>query len=302
MSSRSGPNSNRQSSRSSRDDFPPLPEPRLPNLRNIVRRQNDRLWDRDQERDRSGERERVGGGGGVSSGTSTAPRPPTRNWSSAARRVERIRNLESRISLDDLQAELFAGPGWLSTAGSFDRRRTNNATTTRSSSDFSILDRSLGEANSHLRILLDDTDLSTAGNTHGHNHSHNTSPLDPHMTPLYSPLARPHDFPDDTTRRSKRRKVDAERLASGGGLEAFRYGRYGQVEPGQLQMEIASCDGGMFSNESHYAAENILRNDFTVYCTKGNRCNIVLRHRGGAMFTLQELVIKAPGPMNYSHP
>lgn len=67
-------------------------------------------------------------------------------------------------------------------------------------------------------------------------------------------------------------------------------------------MEIVSCDGGMFSNELSYAAENILKNDTSVYCTKGNRCNIVLRHQGGTVFTLQELVIKAPASSNYSHP
>lgn len=67
-------------------------------------------------------------------------------------------------------------------------------------------------------------------------------------------------------------------------------------------MEIVSCDGGMFSNESSYAAENILRNDNSVYCTKGNRCNIVLRHQGSTAFTLQELIIKGPTSMNYSHP
>jgi hypothetical protein len=67
-------------------------------------------------------------------------------------------------------------------------------------------------------------------------------------------------------------------------------------------MEIVSCDGGMFSNQLSYSAENILKNDNSVYCTKGNRCNIVLRHQGSTAFTLSELVIKAPGSINYSHP
>ncbi|KOS19063.1 hypothetical protein ESCO_001347 [Escovopsis weberi] len=153
------------------------------------------------------------------------------------------------------------------------------------------LDRSLDEANTHLRALLDLT-------THAH--------LSPLMPPMSStppapppPPVRSHDFPDDH-RRSKRRKLDLDR--PGPGLPVFRYGRYGQVEAGQLRMEIVSCDGGIFLNEALYAAENILRNDCSVYCTKGNRCNVVLRHQGGTVFTLQELIIKAPARTSYSHP
>jgi hypothetical protein len=150
-------------------------------------------------------------------------------------------------------------------------------------SDFDDLDRSLDEANSHLRALLD---LTT------HNH---LAPL----APPYSAPLRSHDGSEDS-RRSKRRKLDSEKHMPS--YSGFRYGKYGQVEPGQLRMEIVSCDGGMFSNESLYAAENILKDDNSVYCTKGNRCNIVLRHQGTTVFTLTELVIKAPGPLNYSHP
>jgi len=103
----------------------------------------------------------------------------------------------------------------------------------------------------------------------------------------------------EDNRRVKRRKVDADRLVPN--FEGFRYGTYGQVEPGTLTMEIVSCDGGMFLNELSYAAENILKNDASVYCTKGNRCNIVLRHQGATVFNLTELIIKAPGS-NYSSP
>lgn len=67
-------------------------------------------------------------------------------------------------------------------------------------------------------------------------------------------------------------------------------------------MEIVSCDGGMFSNQSSYAAENILKDDNSVYCTKGNRCNIILQHQGATVFTLKELIIKAPCATNFSHP
>ncbi|TQV92611.1 hypothetical protein V2A60_009085 [Cordyceps javanica] len=151
------------------------------------------------------------------------------------------------------------------------------------------LDRTLDEANAHLRALLD----MSAANRVSHHH------LPPNHPPAYTPSTRTHDFTYDN-QRNKRRKVDEERYTHG--VPNFRYGHYGQVESGDLHMEMVSCDGGMFSNESSYAAENILRNDNTVYCTKGNRCNIVLRHRGSTPFTLSELVIKAPGSMNYSHP
>ncbi|KAK8041908.1 hypothetical protein PG993_006431 [Apiospora rasikravindrae] len=104
----------------------------------------------------------------------------------------------------------------------------------------------------------------------------------------------------DEGRRAKRRKLDSDRLATG--FKGFRYGKFGQVEPGTLTMEMVSCDGGIYSDEGQsYAAENILKNDPTVYCTKGPRCNIVLRHQGATAFTLKELVIRAPRS-NYTSP
>ncbi|KXJ94311.1 hypothetical protein Micbo1qcDRAFT_173135 [Microdochium bolleyi] len=110
---------------------------------------------------------------------------------------------------------------------------------------------------------------------------------------------QPGELPE-SSRRAKRRKLDSDRISSS--FAGFRYGRYGQVEPGQLKMEIVSCDGGIFPDEGRrYAVENILRNDPTVYCTEGSRCNIVLRHQGATVFTLQELVIKAPRS-NYTAP
>jgi hypothetical protein len=159
-----------------------------------------------------------------------------------------------------------------------------NSTLSDSLSELEYLDHSLEEANSHLRALLD---LTTHNNL-------TTTIMPPNMPPPH----RAQEHPDEN-RRAKRRKLDSDRLSTG--MRGFRYGKYGQVEPGPLTMEIVSCDGGMFSNESLYAAENILKNDTSVYCTKGNRCNIVLRHQGGAAFSLKELVIKAPGS-NYSAP
>lgn len=94
-----------------------------------------------------------------------------------------------------------------------------------------------------------------------------------------------------SSRRAKRRKLEVDNQTPE--FMGFRYGKYGQVEPGKLKMEIVSCDGGIFQ-EGNYPAENILKNDDTVYCTKSNRCNLVLRHQGGTVFSLKELVIKAP--------
>ncbi|RFU33239.1 hypothetical protein B7463_g3095, partial [Scytalidium lignicola] len=95
-------------------------------------------------------------------------------------------------------------------------------------------------------------------------------------------------------RGAKRRKLDSDRLDSE--FAGFSYGRYGQVEPGKLNMEIVSCDGGIHkeARDGNYAAENVLKNDPSVYCTESNRCNLVLRHQGGTVFSLKELIIKAP--------
>jgi hypothetical protein len=83
------------------------------------------------------------------------------------------------------------------------------------------------------------------------------------------------------------------------GFSGFSYGKYGQVEQGKLVMEIVSCDGGTFEGEppsrrKDFEPENVLIDDHSVYCTKSNRCNLVLRHQGSTTFCLTELVIKAP--------
>ncbi|KAK1691238.1 hypothetical protein BDP55DRAFT_690206 [Colletotrichum godetiae] len=116
--------------------------------------------------------------------------------------------------------------------------------------------------------------------------------------PNLSPLPPSEEYPEEN-RRVKRRKLDSERIAQS--FKGFRYGRYGQVESGQLKMEIMSCDGGLYENTTLHAHENILKDDKTVYCTQSNRCNIILRHQGGTAFSLKELVIKAPAS-NYSSP
>ena len=120
--------------------------------------------------------------------------------------------------------------------------------------------------------------------------------LDDPIPTLSSPTLEAQEYSGEAehNRRVKRRKLDTDKTDSE--FRGFKYGKYGQVEPGQLKMEIVSCDGGMYDEHppGNYAAENILKNDGTVYCTKSNRCNLVLRHQGATVFSLKELIIKAP--------
>lgn len=155
----------------------------------------------------------------------------------------------------------------------------------RNANDLDDFTRGLNDTSSQLRTLFDLTG----------------SPFIPH--PLSPPLQISDNAED--SRRIKRRKLDSDKITPG--LKAVRYGRYGQVEPGQLTMEIVSCDGGVYTSDgsrdgSGYMAENILKNDYSVYCTKGCRCNIVLRHQGGTVFSLKELIIKAPASRSFSSP
>jgi hypothetical protein len=94
--------------------------------------------------------------------------------------------------------------------------------------------------------------------------------------------------------RAKRRKLDVD--DNNRGTPAFRYGHKGQVVPGKLKMQIVSCDGGQYTepNGDSSWANNVLDDDSTVYCTKGNRCNMVLGHVGNMPFSLSKIVIKAP--------
>lgn len=150
----------------------------------------------------------------------------------------------------------------------------------------------------------DEDDLDAVRTMWNRRAQHVSSPFSPpHPSTLsptnMSPGSRPPDYSEDN-RRVKRRKLDSDRIAPS--FKGFRYGKYGQVEPGELTMEIVSCDGGLYSNESSYACENILKNDNSVYCTKSNKCNIVLRHQGATVFSLKELVIKAPASSSYNAP
>lgn len=98
---------------------------------------------------------------------------------------------------------------------------------------------------------------------------------------------------DRNGRRQKRRKLESDDNREG--IRGFSYGHYGQVVPGTLKMEIASCDGGIYDPHGDSSfPENVLRNDSSVYCTKSDRCNLILRHRNEMPFCLKKIVIKAP--------
>lgn len=95
------------------------------------------------------------------------------------------------------------------------------------------------------------------------------------------------------SRRAKRRKLDRCGQFSPT-YRGFRYGYKGQVVPGPLKMEIVSCDGGVHAHSSEHCPENVLVNDRSVYCTQGDKCNIVLRHQAETSFCLKKVIIKAP--------
>jgi hypothetical protein len=95
--------------------------------------------------------------------------------------------------------------------------------------------------------------------------------------------------------RAKRRKLDDGTFEEE--AKTFCYGYRGQVVPGPLKMEIVSCDGGEYSeaNVGSSLPQHVLQDDSTVYCTKSNRCNMLLKHVGGMPISLTKIIIKAPG-------
>lgn len=113
-----------------------------------------------------------------------------------------------------------------------------------------------------------------------------------HLSPA-SPVQSVSDRGDRL--RSKRRKLDDGTYEDE--PRTFSYGHNGQVVPGQLRMEITSCDGGEYvdpQNPINSYPQNVLQDDTSVYCTKSNKCNLLLKHVGGMPFTLTKIVVKAP--------
>lgn len=122
-----------------------------------------------------------------------------------------------------------------------------------------------------------------------------TNPLDP-SSRGDTPTIMPQDVESGRPvrrRRSKRRKLDSDDNREGS--RGFGYGHRGQVVPAMLRMQLVSCDGGNYESGSGYSfPENILKNDPSVYCTKSDRCNLVLQHPGEIPFCVNRIVIKAP--------
>lgn len=130
-----------------------------------------------------------------------------------------------------------------------DRTRTLNEQRPANPPSFEDLEP-LDDANTYLRALLDHT-------------SSTVMPPPRYPTPYHN--TPQHEHAEDT-RRVKRRRLDSER--HGTGFQGFRYGKYGQVEPGQLRLEIETCDGGVYGNEEENPPESILKNDDSVYVWK----------------------------------
>ncbi|KAI0377819.1 hypothetical protein F5Y04DRAFT_263336 [Hypomontagnella monticulosa] len=211
-------------------------------------------------------------GSGTSSGRHPRPR--------GADRYAPIRHREPHENRSDANDE--GGEFWQRAFRSSRGTRRSAAAITDAQSSLTLDEERLWEdTDSRLQMLLDFT------------HPGNGFPNLGLSSPPPPPPPPPPQDPAEENRRVKRRKLDSDRLSSG--FQGFRYGKYGQVEPGQLTMELVSCDGGIYSDDNQrYVAENILKNDSTVYCTEGPRCNIILRHQGNTVFTLKELIIKAP--------
>lgn len=203
--------------------------------------------------------------------------PFTRNWRSRLLRQRNIPDERAEVDAESLDSQR-------EVLRDYRRPVTTQRRARYSWESHTTVERELEDVDSELRALWDFA---------------NASPVP------YSELSFPSpplqsQAPTEETRRIKRRKLDSDRLSTG--FTGFRYGKYGQVEPGQLTMEIVSCDGGIYADDGQkHAAENILKNDSSVYCTSGPTCNIVLRHQGATVFTLKELVIKAPRS-NYTSP
>jgi hypothetical protein len=118
----------------------------------------------------------------------------------------------------------------------------------------------------------------------------------PHHPPNWDETQPRSDSPGSLAHRwrAKRRKLDSDDHREG--LNGFSYGHYGQVVPGLLKMEIASCDGGSYYDDNGESSwpGNVLLDDSSVYCTKKGNCNLILKHRGGTPFCLKRIVIRAP--------
>lgn len=123
------------------------------------------------------------------------------------------------------------------------------------------------------------------------------SQLSPASTvPIIESVRNEHDEEDSTIRedwvRSKRRKLDDGTYEKQS--KALQYGWKGQVVPGQLRLDVISCDGDdRPSKEDDVSPLNFLQDSPKSYVTKKNRCTVLLKHQGGMPFALTQLMIKS---------
>ena len=109
--------------------------------------------------------------------------------------------------------------------------------------------------------------------------------------------------PVDRYRLNKRRKLHSN--APEPMYAPIKYGWEGQVDSGPLRLYINHCDGGVLNARSagyvNYSAENVLRNDLSVYCSKSSKCNLLFGHHADTIFHLDKLIVQAP-TMGYTAP
>lgn len=123
-------------------------------------------------------------------------------------------------------------------------------------------------------------------------HNHQSTPLS-NRAYLEDTVTESDSDLQDPRPATKRRKTSHDDDLFEG-YDPVRYGWNGQVDPGQLRLEIASCDGGQYDQTLKFRAENVLRNDKSVYCSNSSTCSFVFRHQGDSTFHLDALVVKGP--------
>lgn len=97
----------------------------------------------------------------------------------------------------------------------------------------------------------------------------------------------------DQAPQAKRRRLDTDYVPSS--AKRHRYGHYGQVVPGVLRLSLADRLRCVYGHgDVSYQAENLLRNDRSVFCSAHSTCELVLTHHDDAPFTLEKLCIVAP--------
>lgn len=182
---------------------------------------------------------------------------------------------------------------WLRPSDSLSILRTNNTTLDDELSSMEQIAERIREANATITSVLGETFPRSESPMPLPNLALSPYPEPPHHFPSWGETHPRSDSPSSRW-RAKRRKLDSDDHREG--FTGFSYGHYGQVVPGLLKMEIASCDGGSYYDDNGESSwpGNVLLDDSSVYCTKKGNCNLILKHRGETPFCLKRIVIKAP--------